>query len=182
MKKIAFITVLILCILLFTACGASEPAETDPAQMINETTSAVSSDASIESVKEPTISGLGIDQGNYKDEEAGVKINIQNTDWCDTGENVINFTAYNIYSTTFSAKILYPEGIYEIRFGDGMWYQYNPEKNEILDPWFDVDAQINSLTGKNAITFSEEFCSFIDSYCVDAFGYRPDELIMLAYE
>jgi hypothetical protein len=50
-----------------------------------------------------------LDQGNYSDEEAGVKINIQNTAWCGTGKNVVIFTASKMYGTEFSAKILYPD-------------------------------------------------------------------------
>ena len=190
MKKFAFAATLIFMLLL-AACGAPEQAETAPEETMAETVSETSSDTSTEPEVESdsevdaepaTISGLGIDQGNYNDEEAGVRINIQSTAWGGAEADVINFTASKMYDTAFSAKILYPEKIYEMHFGDGMWYRFNPETSEIIDSWFDVDAEITDLTGKDAVTFSGEFVAFIDSYCIDAFGYRPEELIMMMYE
>jgi hypothetical protein len=130
----------------------------------------------------PTISGLGIDQGNYSDDATGVKINIQSMAWGGTEKDVVMFTASKMYDTAFTAKMMYPEKIYEIHFGDGMWYQYDPKSDEIIDPWFDVDAEITGLTGRDAATFSGEFDSYIQSYCIEEFGYGPDELIVMNYE
>ena len=187
MKKFVFTLALFVFMLLLTACGASETTETASEQTTLQTDAAEAakevSDTSAETEAESaTISGLGIDQGNYTDEEAGVKINIQSTVWGDVDEDVINFTASKTYDTEFGAKILYPDKIYEIHFGDGLWYQYDPENTEIIDPWFDVDSQIKDLTGKDTVTFSDAFVSFIDCYCVDEFGYGPEELIMMEYE
>ncbi len=196
MKRISLIVMMMVLFAAFTACGnietpnaTQEPAETATVETAPEPTQELTTDTEQQDLKEndgesdlPTISGLGIDQGNYNDEEAGVKINIQSMAWGGAEEDVIMFTASKMYDTVFSAKILYPEKIYEIHFGDGLWYQYDPENSEIIDPWFDVDAEITGLTGKDAVTFSGEFDSFIQSYCTEEFGYGPDELIIMNYE
>ncbi|MDD5016870.1 MAG: hypothetical protein PHO15_02070 [Eubacteriales bacterium] len=129
----------------------------------------------------PTISGLGLDQGNYINEEDGVSINIQSTAWGGAEKDVINCTV-TLYDTEFGVIISYPEKIYEIHFGDELWYQYDPVKFEIIDPWFDVDAELSEMFGDNADGLSDEIVTFIDSYCMEKFGYKPEELIMMMYE
>lgn len=196
MKKISLILLVLVLAAVFAACGSTQtlettqgPAETAAEEMKPEAMSEPDADDATrepqgnESENElPTISGLGIDQGNYNDEEAGVKINIQSMAWGGTEKDVILFTASKMYDAAFTAKMMYPEKLYEIHFGDGMWYQYDPKSGEIIDPWFDVDAEITELTGQDAATFSGEFDSFIQSYCIEEFGYGPDELIVMNYE
>jgi hypothetical protein len=202
MKKTVLTVLTIMLVVFLSACGAPGAAEaTREVEELSAASVTETADDPIDTVQEPgsmsedretetsgdgnelpTISGLGIDQGNYLDEGAGVKLNIQSTAWGGADEDVIMFTASKMYDEEFTAKILYPDKIYEIHFGDGMWYRYDPDTSEIIDPWFDVDESIEELTGKDAVSFSGEFVSYIDEYCIDKFGYKPEELIMMMYE
>ncbi len=79
-------------------------------------------------------------------------------------------------------NIFYPEKIYDVHFGDGLHYRYDPVKKEVSEFWFDVDAELKKITEKNAEEFNEEIIKFIDDLCIDTLGYTPDELITFDYE
>ena len=127
-----------------------------------------------------TISGLGFDQGNYADETEGLYINIQSMAWGGAEKDVI-YWRKTMYDTEFGVEILYPEGQYKIHIPGDKWYIYDPESSKAIDPWFDVEAELETLVGDHAGTISGELVEYINDYCLDAFGYSPDELIMMNY-
>ncbi len=128
-----------------------------------------------------TISGLGFDQGNYADETEGLHINIQSMAWGGAEKDVI-FWKKTMYDTQFGVEILYPERQYKIHIPGDKWYLYDPESSEVIEPWFDVEAELRKLVGDHADTISDELVRYINEYCNDVFGYSPDELIMMNYE
>ena len=128
-----------------------------------------------------TISGLGFNQGNYADETEGLYINIQSMAWGGAEKDVI-YWKKTMYETEFGVEIMYPERQYKIHIPGDKWYIYDPENSEVIEPWFDVDAKLKELVGDHADTISDELVSYINEYCSIAFGYSPDELIMMNYE
>ncbi len=128
-----------------------------------------------------TISGLGFDQGNYADETEGLYINIQSMAWGGAEKDVI-YWKKTMYETEFGVEIMYPEKQYKIHIPGDKWYLYDPESSEVVEPWFDVEAELKALVGDHAGTISSELVEYINNYCADAFGYSPDELIMMNYE
>ncbi|NCU32123.1 MAG: hypothetical protein EOM23_04145 [Candidatus Moranbacteria bacterium] len=169
MRKIVLAGI-VFSLVFFAACGVSDIEDSSPdPQEQTQTESG------------PTVSGLGFDQGNYSDSENGTHINIQSTEWCDVEEDVIHCT-FNLHDAEFGLNILYPEKIYQIFFGDGLWYKYDPQTSEIVDSWFDVDAELEKLTGEDAAYISTEIVSFIDDYFMQKFGYTPEEIIAMPYE
>lgn len=191
MKKNVLAVVLLLCILIFTACGS--PGEADPVSTsaeepleVTATDSDVAEAKADQVVEEPrddnpTISGLGLEQGNQTNEQQGVHICIQSTTWGEAERDAI-YCAFTLHDVKFGVNIMYPEKIYEIHFGDESWYQYNPENSEIIDPWFDVNAELSELIGQDASGIHDEIVAFIDDYCLDQFGYKPEELMIMPYE
>lgn len=129
----------------------------------------------------PTISGLGLDQGKYENAGDGVSFSIHSTAWGGAQKDAIS-CVFTLRDAPLSVSIQYPDKIYEIQYGDGKSYQFNAIAHEVVNAADGLDDDISKLTGLDAPGLGEEVVLFFDNYCMDKFGFRPDELIMMMYE
>lgn len=129
----------------------------------------------------PTISGLGIIDGEYYNEQEGFEMKIYSTAWNGAQEDMIHFS-FTIYDVPVVVDIHYPDNIFEISFGDGISYKYRPMDYTIVEGPDDIQQKLEEYFGDKAWMISELILEHIDGHCAEAFGYPPQELIMMMYE
>ncbi len=129
----------------------------------------------------PIISGLGITDGEYFNEQEGFEMKIYSMAWNGAEEDMIHF-AFTIYDVPVVVDIHYPDNIFEITVDEQFTYKYRPMDYTIVEGPDDIQQKLEGHFGDKTGMISELILEHIDGHCTDAFGYPPRELIMMMYE
>ena len=83
----------------------------------------------------------------------------------------------------FEIDISYPDQVCTINFGSGKSYQYDAQSGQVVDISSSVETALTDATRQDdAGRVSAEIVATLNGYCLNAFGYKPEELIMMMYE
>ena len=129
----------------------------------------------------PTISGLGIIDGEYYNEQEDFEMKIYSMAWNGAQEDMIHFS-FTIYDVPVVVDIHYPDNVFEITVDEQFTYKYRPMDYTIVEGPDDIQHKLDEYFGDKTGMISELILEHIDGHCTDAFGYQPRELIMMMYE
>jgi hypothetical protein len=129
-----------------------------------------------------TLSSLGLesygDSWGYKDNEAGVFLKIERTDW-GAEANKITFGTKEYGG--YYVEIDMPEQVYHVIMNEGaISYSYDAFADKLLADDLDaVRAAYAELTGDDSDLALKKPISTVDNYTYIEFGYKPEHLFNL---